>query len=134
MDKVQHFEIPADDMGRAKKFYGNVFGWKTEDYPMPGMEYAAVYTCEVDEKTRMPKEVGVVNGGMVKRGGAMPLKNPTVAVVVDDLDATIKKIKAEGGSVVMEKMPIGNMGLYAYVKDTEGNLIGVWQNLAPTNA
>ena len=128
MDKVQHFEIPADDMARAKKFYGDIFGWKIVDYPMPGMEYAAVYTTEVDDKY-MIKEVGVINGGMIKRGGAMPLMVPTVAIVVDDLDATIAKIRAAGGSVVMEKMPIGEMGLYAYAKDTEGNVIGVWQNL-----
>jgi hypothetical protein len=31
MDKVQHFEVPADDMRRAKEFYGEVFGWTFED-------------------------------------------------------------------------------------------------------
>jgi hypothetical protein len=40
MDKVQHFEIPADDMVRAKKFYSSVFRWKIQD--VPGMEYAMV--------------------------------------------------------------------------------------------
>ena len=34
MNKVQHFEIPADDIARAKKFYAQVFDWEFEDYPM----------------------------------------------------------------------------------------------------
>ncbi len=28
MDRVVHFEIPADDLERAKKFYGSIFGWE----------------------------------------------------------------------------------------------------------
>ena len=65
MNKVQHFEIPADDMSRAKKFYAEVFDWEFEDYPMPGMEYSAIYTTEVDKKTRMPKVAGSINGGLL---------------------------------------------------------------------
>jgi predicted enzyme related to lactoylglutathione lyase len=129
MDKVQHFEVPADDMARAKKFYSKVFGWTFKDYPMPDLEYSAVYTTEVDEKTCQPKEVGSVNGGLLKRGGAWDLKTPTVAVVVQDLKKSIKTIKAAGGAILMEPANVGGMGLYAYIKDTEGNTIGVWQNL-----
>lgn len=33
MDKVQHFEIPVDDIACAKKFYAGVFGWGTMDFP-----------------------------------------------------------------------------------------------------
>jgi len=129
MNKVQHFEVPADDMDRAKKFYAEVFDWQFEDYPMPGIEYSAIYTTEVDEKTRMPKEVGSVNGGLLKRGGKWLLTTPTVAVVVPDLQKSIKKIQAAGGSIMMEPQTVGGMGVYAYIKDTEGNTIGVWQNI-----
>jgi predicted enzyme related to lactoylglutathione lyase len=129
MNKVQHFDVPADDMRRAKKFYSDVFGWEFEDYPMPGMEYSAIYTTDVDKKTRMPKEVGSINGGLLKRGGPWMLKTPTVAVVVPDLETAIKKIKTAGGSVIMDSTKVGEMGFYAYVKDTEGNTIGVWQSI-----
>ena len=128
MNKVQHFEVPADDMQRAKSFYREAFGWTFEDYPMPGMEYSAIYTTEVDEKTRMPKEAGSINGGLLKRGGPWLLKTPTVAVVVPDLQKSLKKIKAAGGSTLMEPTKVGEMGIYAYIRDTEGNVIGVWQN------
>jgi len=129
MNKVQHFEIPADNMRRAKKFYSEAFGWEFEDYPMAGMEYSAIYTTEVDQKTRMPKEAGSINGGLLKRGGPWLLKTPTVAVVVPDLEKAIKKIHDAGGSVIMDPTKVGEMGLYAYVKDTEGNTIGVWQSI-----
>jgi len=128
MDKVQHFEFPADDMARAKKFYSKAFGWTFEDFPMPGMEYSAIYATEVDEKTHQPKEPGSINGGLLKRGGPWTLKTPTVAVVVPDLVKAIQKIKTAGGSVLMKPTKVGDMGLYSYVQDTEGNTIGVWQN------
>jgi len=124
MDKVQHFEIPADDMERAKKFYGEAFGWKLADVPQ--MNYTMAYTSQVDEK-HMLKEVGVINGGMLKR---TPLAQaPTIAVTVDDINASLEKIKAAGGATASDVMKVGDMGLYAYIKDTEGNVIGVWQNV-----
>ena len=36
MGKVVHVEIPADDLDRAKSFYGNVFGWQLFTMEMPG--------------------------------------------------------------------------------------------------
>ena len=126
MDKVQHFEIPASDMVRAKKFYSDVFGWSMVEYPMPEMKYTSIYTAEVDEK-HMPKEVGVINGGMPERTPVV--QHPTIAVTVKNIDQTIEKIKKSGGSVAQEKMKVGDMGWYAYIKDTEGNVIGVWQTL-----
>ena len=64
MDKVQHFEIPCDDMERAKKFYGEIFGWRIFD--IPDMGYTMVHTAPTDEQG-MIQEKGVINGGMTKR-------------------------------------------------------------------
>lgn len=126
MNKVQHFELPADDIDRAKRFYGSAFGWKLVDYNQPGMEYVMAYTTEVDEKF-MPKEPGVINGGIFKRKEVA--KAPLVAVTVDDIDSSLRVIKEAGGQVMSDKMKVGDMGWYAYIKDTEGNVIGVWQNI-----
>jgi uncharacterized protein len=123
MDKVVHFEIPADDMPRAKKFYASVFGWKTED--VPGMEYAMVHTVEVDPKSRMPKEAGAINGGMMKRMGA--IKAPVVTIDVADIDKAIEKVTKAGGKLIVPKQAVMEMGWNAYVTDSEGNIIGVWQ-------
>ena len=80
MDKVVHFEVPADDLERAKKFYASTFGWQLQD--MPDMGYVIARTVETDEKF-MPKESGAINGGMAKRGGS--LTAPSFAIDVKNM-------------------------------------------------
>ena len=59
MNKVIHFEIPVDDVERAKKFYGSIFGWQLKDEPE--MDYVMVTTVETGEHG--PKVPGAINGG-----------------------------------------------------------------------
>jgi predicted enzyme related to lactoylglutathione lyase len=56
MRKVVHFEIPADDLERAKDFYGSVFGWRLQTMPMGDGDYTVVTTTPVDEQTQEPTE------------------------------------------------------------------------------
>lgn len=121
MDKVVHFEIPAEDMARAQKFYHEVFGWKIDS--VPGIEYVMAYTTPSTEKG--PTEPGAINGGMLKRQGA--ITSPVITINVQDIDAAARKLEKAGGSVAMPKFKVGNMGYSAYFKDTEGNIIGLWQ-------
>ncbi len=120
--EVQHFEIPYDKKDRAKDFYMKVFGWKTDD--VTGMEYTMVTTGPVDDKGR-PTQPGVINGGMMKRSKDM--KVPIVTITVDDIDKTIEVVKNAGGRALVGKMPVMDMGWSAYVKDSEGNVVGLWQ-------
>lgn len=124
---VVHFEIPADDENRAREFYRAVFGWGFE--VMPEMEYSLAMTTPLDEQGR-PAVPGSINGGLFKRGEG--LTAPVVTVDVDDIDAALEKITALGGSTVREKMQVGGMGWNAYFKDSEGNIVGLWQNAAQT--
>jgi uncharacterized protein len=122
LDKVVHFEIPVDNLERAKKFYKTAFNWALN--PMPQMEYTLLNTVEVDEKN-MPKEPGAINGGMMKRGEA--IKNVVITISVENMDAAIKKVQSLGGKIVQGKMEVPNMGITAYFQDTEGNVLGLWQ-------
>lgn len=129
MDKVQHFEIAVDDLGRARKFYETLFGWVTTEIPMPeGQVYIGLQTGSVDE-TKMPKEPGYIGGGMFQRDPNMPMTGTSVAVTVQDLDMMLERVVQAGGSVLMGKTEIGGHGYFAYIKDTEGNVIGLWQTL-----
>lgn len=74
-------------------------------------------------------EKGAINGGMLKRQGE--LKSPIITIGVGDIDASLDKVRQSGGAVVKEKFKVGEMGWSAYVKDTEGNVVGVWQPLNP---
>jgi predicted enzyme related to lactoylglutathione lyase len=121
MDKVVHFEVPADNLGRAKKFYQNVFGWKMTD--VPSMDYVMVETT-ASENNR-PKEPGAINGGMFARSETA--KSPVIVIGVASIDATIKKVEGAGGRMVAPKVKVGDMGHYARVADSEGNVIGLWE-------
>ena len=46
----------------------------------------------------------------------------------DDIAATLVAVEKHGGAAAGEKMPVGDMGFAAYFKDSEGNLMGLWQN------
>ena len=74
----------------------------------------------------MPTEPGFIGGGMTQRGGNVP--RPVIVIAVEDLDATLEKVRARGGSAVGEKVPVADMGTAAYFTDSEGNLMGLWQN------
>ena len=74
----------------------------------------------------MPTEPGAINGGMMKRSAETP--TPVVTIGVDSVDDTLKKVEAGGGSVVRPKTEIPGMGSFAYFKDIEGNVLGVWEN------
>jgi hypothetical protein len=125
MDKVVHFEIPADDVGRAKKFYGTIFGWQIEDMPMAGrVNYTIVRTVDVDNKM-MPKEAGAINGGIMER--TKHVKSPVVTIDVVSIDDYLAEIEDAGGKIVMPKKEIPDMGYYAYFSDTEGNVMGLWE-------
>jgi predicted enzyme related to lactoylglutathione lyase len=123
MDAVVHFEIPVDDLGRAKQFYGSIFGWDLRD--TPGMDYTSVETTPVDEQQR-PKDPGAINGGMFKRTSEVPF--PVFTINVNAIDDSLKQVESAGGTVVKPTEEIPGMGSFAYAKDTEGNIFGLWQN------
>jgi predicted enzyme related to lactoylglutathione lyase len=124
-NSIVHFEIPADDVERAKRFYEKLFGWKIEKFPIPsGDEYWGVTTIEVDEKTRMPKTPGGINGGLMKRKNAgQPFMN---YIMVESIDEKLGAIRREGGVVLMPKTEIApGLGWIAAFKDTENNIMGL---------
>jgi uncharacterized protein len=126
MGKVVHFEIPADDLDRAKSFYGKVFGWQLDTMPMPGGgEYTSMITTAVDETTMTPKDPGAINGGLTRRDEATP--SPVITIDVEDIDAALTQIETAGGKTVTPRTAIPGMGAYGYFKDPEGNVMGLWE-------
>ena len=126
-----HFEIHADNIERAAKFYTDVFGWDIQEWKLPeGMldgkasKYFMVMTAPKDSK-----EPGI-NGGLLQRpvpteGNGM---NAFVCTMqVENIDEIIAKIEKAGGTVAMEKFAFPGMAWQAYYKDTEGNVFGVHQ-------
>jgi predicted enzyme related to lactoylglutathione lyase len=120
------FEIPADNPARAKEFYSSTFGWKMNE--IPEMHYIQIGTVDADRMgvRGKPREAGAINGGMVERRRGI-VETPLVYVNVKNIDDTAIIIEKNGGKVLEPKAPVGNFGFAAYCKDTEGNVIGLWQ-------
>jgi hypothetical protein len=126
MGKVVHFEIPTDDIGRAKDFYDSVFGWQLQDMQGEAMGlYTLAITTPVDEKTQAPTEPGAINGGLMKRSADTP--SPVITIEVDGIDDALKKIEAGGGRTVQARTEMPGIGAFAYFKDSEGNVMGLYE-------
>ena len=121
--RVVHFEVPYDDAERARGFYSDVFEWQVQ--PIPELSYDIVTTGPVGDQG-MPTEPGFIGGGMTQRSDMVP--RPVIVIAVEDIDATLDRIRANGGSAVGDKVPVPDMGTAAYFQDSEGNLMGLWQN------
>lgn len=92
---------------------------------MPEFDYNLVSTGPVSAEG-MPAEPGYIGGGMFPR--QPHVDRPVITLAVDDIDATLVAVKEHGGATVGEKLPVGDMGFAAYFTDSEGNLMGLWQN------
>ena len=113
MPRVSWFDIPADDLDRAQKFYKDVFDWKFDKWDGP-MEY---YMADTG------KEEPGINGGLAKRmPGQMGITN---TITVPSVDEFAKKITDNGGQLITQKMPIPGIGWFAQCSDTEGNIFGI---------
>jgi predicted enzyme related to lactoylglutathione lyase len=122
--RVVHFEVPYDDADRARAFYADVFGWKIQAIPEVG--YHLVQTGPVSDQG-MPTEVGFIGGGMFPRQG--DVDRPVITIEVDDMTAALARVAEHGGTAVREPIQVGDMGIAGYFKDSEGNLMGLWQDL-----
>jgi len=122
MSRVVHFEIPADNLERAKKFYSDNFGWTLKQLGADMGDYVLAHTGPTDEKG-MPQDRAFINGGLMKRDPSA--SSPVIVIAVGDTDATVEKVKQSGGRLVGEILDIPNVGRYARVQDTEGNVIGI---------
>jgi hypothetical protein len=127
MARVVHFEIPVEDVERAKKFYSDNFDWKLTGTGPEFGNYVMVQTGPTDEQG-MPQDKAFINGGMMKRG---TIKSPVIVVAVENTDATVEKVRNSGGKLIGEVIDIPTIGRYAYVEDSEGNVIGVMQPIMP---
>ncbi|OPY52489.1 MAG: Glyoxalase-like domain protein [Methanosaeta sp. PtaU1.Bin112] len=111
MTGIVHFEIPADDMQRAKKFYSNLFGWNIAG--MPGMDYMMIDVY------------GAPGGGMMKR--MHPDQQMINYMGVPSVDEYAAKVEKLGGKIIVPKKAVSGMGYFIVCMDTENNAFGIWE-------
>lgn len=112
---ITHIEFSAQDLEETKKFYAHVFDWVIFDYPE--MNYA---TFEAE---------GGSGGGFNPISDDYPAGRVLVYINTLDLQQTLEKIKAAGGSVLLEGYDIPGIGTMATFNDPTGNLVALLQPL-----
>ncbi len=106
------------------KFYQGLFGWQIN--APPGMEYWLAHTVETDERG-MPTTPGAINGGLFRR--SKDAKTTVIVIKVQDIETAMRAIEAAGGKITQGTTQVGDFGLYARFLDSEGNLMGLWQDV-----
>jgi predicted enzyme related to lactoylglutathione lyase len=109
------FELLTTDVEAAKKFYVALFGWKTKEMNMPGMDYT------------------VISAGGEEVAGMMTLPPPAagipphwgIYVTVDNVDATVKQAGELGGKTLVAPMDIPEVGRFAVIQDPQGAVVSV---------
>ncbi len=123
MGNIAYFEIPTDDIERARKFYSKVFGWEIKNTPMPNLpDYSSVNTGKAIIQDGMAQ---LNMGGMMKR--MFPHQQITNYVQVDSVDKTLELVKHNGGKQCGERLVIPSVGIIAFLTDSEGNMLGLWE-------
>jgi predicted enzyme related to lactoylglutathione lyase len=123
MPRIIHFEVHATDPEKIIPFYKRVFDWQFN--PMPGGQYWLIATGD-------DKSPGI-NGGLMKRMGqraaeGQPVNAFVCTLDVPNVDEFVKKALAAGATMALPKMAIPNIGWQAYVKDPDGNILGLHQS------
>ena len=120
MPNLAYFELPVDDLDRAKKFYQELLIWeftKSENPDIP-MEYWMIKTGPAEENT-------LNMGGMYKRRG--PAAGILTYIKVSNLELVLRRVEESGGKVLNPRTTINMVGAMATILDPEGNMIALWE-------
>lgn len=112
---IRFFAITADDVDRARAFYGAAFGWTFEDWGPPGF-------CLI-HGAGLP---GAIQERHEPLAGDHP-RSFELTIGVEDIDVAIAAVAAAGGTIVMPKTTLPAVGTLIHFLDSEGNRMGAMQ-------
>ncbi len=119
MGSVSHFAINADDVPRAREFYGRVFGWKFEPWGPPGFYMIATGGAPGTPLASLQARRELAPG--------LRLNAFECTIAVDDVDAVARSVETHGGAILMPKATIPGVGSLIFFRDPEGNVAGAMQ-------
>ncbi len=106
---IDYIEFNVTDMAESQRFYSEAFGWAFNDY---GPDYAGIRSGE-GEVGGFRSDAPVVPGG------------PLVILYSDDLEASLDRVRAAGGTIVTEPFEFPG-GRRFHFTDPSGNELAVW--------
>jgi len=111
---ISHFDVHADDVDRARKFYQRVFGWRFSPWGPPG--FFLIATGDEND----PGIHGAVHERPKEEERSVGFQ---CTICVDDVDEIAALIRREGGQITVPKMTIPTVGELIQFRDTEGNVV-----------
>ena len=122
MSRIVHFEIHASNPQALIDFYSKLLGWSFNKFGE--MDYWLITTG--------PDERPGINGGLLKRPCAAPGESPAMnafvcTACIDSLDESVAQATSLGARLAFPKMAIPGVGWLAYIKDPDGNTLGLMQ-------
>ncbi len=111
------FDLSTSDLEAAKAFYSDLFGWTYEDNGPEMGHYNMALTDGRAAAAMAPKMPGQDSGPVAW----------TVYFGVADADNAAARIKAAGGSMMVEPMSVGEVGSMGIAVDPDGAVFGLWQ-------
>lgn len=110
-------DLAVPDLERAKAFYGPLFGWEFE----VGSAETGYYT----QCLRNGERAAAI-------GSAMPGDDSpptwTTYLAAADVNADVARVEGNGGTVLLQPMPVMDFGSMAIVADATGAVVGLWQS------
>jgi uncharacterized protein len=110
--KICYVELPSTDIQESGDFYKNCFDWqiRQRDDGTIGFDDGVGQVSGTWRTDRKPTtDVGLL-----------------VHIMVDDIELTIKKTKAHGGTIVQE-VGMDAPEITAWFRDLSGNILGLYQ-------
>ncbi len=118
LNAISWFEIPATDIGRAKKFYENIFDIEMQEMNFPNIKMAL-----------FPADQQGVGGALCESKDFFVPSHQGSLVYLnggEDLSSILDKVEAAGGKILVPKTQIapehGNMAVF---EDCEGNRVAL---------
>jgi len=107
-------ELDSSDVAKSREFYGQLFGWTAQE---PNEEFGGYFNYSLGD--------ALIAGGMKAPEGMPDVWS--IYLATDDIKRTLDDARAHGGQVIVEAMPVGDLGVMGFLIDPTGASIGVWQ-------
>ena len=114
-NQIMHIELASSDPQMSAQFYAALFGWRVET--LSPMDYTIARAAD-----------GHLTAAFVPVDGQdFQPSDALVYVSTDDIDATLHRAAALGGTIISPKFQVPTVGWLGVVGDPGGNKVAVMQ-------
>ena len=114
-------DLAATDAGRAKTFYGKLFGWTSHEQPANGGSFTRLRQSDQDVGSLYQLRDALLDRGIPSHW--------TPYVRVDNVKDAVRQAIAFGATMIADPFVVSGVARIALIEDSVGALIGLWEPL-----